>query len=168
MICDKSKIYHEDGSGNSLFIKNMRVNSLDGKIIKLPFLQTKSDFNTNDITNSATIEQSTPETANYNIIASFEIDSFILGAAVYVKTVILTIKKPITKGYINSNQITINSYINELKIDIQVVLNKCVSGSFKSVICEIEVMSDLGVKILNLTTAANGSTCEINNNDGGI
>jgi hypothetical protein len=145
---DKSPIYHEEGSGNSLIVKNMKVNSSNGEIVKLPFLHTKANIITDEISNSATIEQKIDGGFFYDVFASFDITSS-SSSNVYVYTAIFTIKTPLIGRVASSISITINKDISSEKFSIQDSFDTCFVDSARNLIFEIEITSDSGVIISN-------------------
>jgi hypothetical protein len=45
MYSDKLSNYHEDGSGSAIIVKNMKVNSLDGSIVRSQFQKLNANTN---------------------------------------------------------------------------------------------------------------------------
>jgi hypothetical protein len=45
MYSDKLSSYHEDGSGSAIIVKNMKVNSLDGSIVRSQFQNLNANTN---------------------------------------------------------------------------------------------------------------------------
>jgi hypothetical protein len=117
----------------------------------LTFLNIKSDLNTNDVTNSATIEKSVIGQENYNVTANFDLISSIFPDFVTLKTATFTISDatsvtntPKASTVILLNNLTITSGTYNIVLN----LNLCTVG-IRSYIFKIEFESDVGVIISN-------------------
>jgi hypothetical protein len=139
-----SSIYHEDGSGSSLVVNNMKVNSLEGNILKKQFSKTTNNINIDNTINNIIIKQNLNE-SDYSINATFQLISSMISTPVIVNTATLYVLDDTETKQIGSNSININQTINSGIFSIIFNgLQQCTSRS-KTFSFKIEVDSDIGV-----------------------
>lgn len=163
-----SPIYQEEGSGSSLIVKNIKVNNLEANIKRLDFLKIKSDINTEDVTNSFTVDQRL-STIIYTIYVKFTIISSIFPDSVYVKNATLTISDAISGNIVGS---PITSGINQNVLDYITWtitaggLNLC-NSSTRNYAFKIEVDSDVGVAFTSVVLTITSTHCQGGGGGGG-
>jgi hypothetical protein len=123
----------------------------------LTFLNIKSDLNTNDVTNSATIEQRLDGDSSYTIYIKFDINPPIFHDFVYIKTAIFNIKR-LSERVLNSQEVIISRNIYSETFQMNFNFDLCRDSL--DLIFEIEIMSDIGVRITNyILTASSVNYC---------
>jgi hypothetical protein len=130
----------------------MKVNSSDGIILRLQFEKTKHELNTNDITTTAIFYNKIDGNLDYHANVNFSITSALFPDYVFVKTVNLYIKSEDGSTTYVSNGILMSANVYSTTNLITVYYNTCNVDIATTYRFQLDIVSDDGVVISNITT----------------
>jgi hypothetical protein len=142
-------IYKEEASGNSLIVKNIKINDLDGKIVKLQYSNVISDkIKSNDVVNNKTVDiLITTLGFYYKITTTFDLVSLISPDPSFIERYSVSLKAKLRSYGISDQIVDPNESITSKTYSI--VSTVCISGLQQYEIL-IQVFSDEGVIIQNV------------------
>jgi hypothetical protein len=119
MYSDKLSSYHEDGSGSAIIVKNMKVNSLDGSIVRSQFQNLNANTN---ILRSLDIDTTISYGPTFlNATKYFFTFNFNFKSAIVINTITIQLKNVMTQ----TTSVILNTSILQLLLS-----NANISGAY--------------------------------------